>query len=423
MEYKKSKLKNGLQVIMSPLRETQAVTILVLLPVGSRYETEETNGISHFIEHLLFKGTKKRPTTLDLVKDIDQVGAFFNAFTGKEYTGYFIKIDAKKIELGLDILSDILFNSTFKQEEIDRERGVVIEELKMYRDNPLMYISNLFEQTLFEGNKLGWDIGGSQEVIAKVTRAQILNYYKKHYHPENMILTLAGRFNEASAKKLITNYFGQQDSQFEKTKAGFAEIKLKPQTAIRVNFKKQASEQVQLELGFPGYKYGDPRNYAATLLSVILGGNMSSRLFINVRERNGLAYFVKSDTEDYRDIGVFSIRAGVAKQNVKKTIELIVEDLNKIKAEKVDLAELQKAKDWVRGKMILGLEDSESIAQWCGDQQLYAGKIMTPQERLEKFEKVSIDDIQKIAQDIFKISKMSVAIIGPQKVDLTNLKK
>lgn len=422
MQYKKFKLKNKLQVITSPLKETQAVTILILIPVGSRYESKKINGISHFIEHLLFKGTKKRPSTLDLVKELDQVGAVFNAFTGKEYTGYYIKIDAKKVELGLDLLSDMLFNSKFEQEEIDRERGVIIEEIKMYEENPLMHIEDLFEETLFSGSKLGWNIAGPKDVIKNVTRNQIVNFYKKHYQPENMILTLAGKFESTKVRKLINNYFGKQVSEFNKKNSKFEKYKPKTQKKFRVNFKKQVGEQVQLALGFPAYKYGDPRNFAISLLSVVLGGNMSSRLFINIRERNGLAYSIRSEVDTHRDIGSFQIRAGVAKQNVKKAINLILEELEKIKTEKVEISELQKAKDYIRGKMILSLEDSESIASWCGNQEMYSGKIMTPDEKLKKIDKVTIEDIRKVARDIFKTSKMSVATIGLKKVSLENLK-
>lgn len=418
MQYKKTKLKNGLQTIIAPLKETKAVTILVMLPVGSRYESKSNNGISHFIEHLMFKGTKKRPTTLDLVKELDQVGASFNAFTGKEYTGYYIKIDAKKLELGLDLLSDMLFNSLLDKDEINREKGVIIEEIKMYEDNPLMYIEDLFEQTLFEGNKLGWEIAGPIKNIEQMTPTQINNFYGKHYQPENMILTLAGNIDNKKAKSLLNKYFGKQVSKFDKKSSKFSPVKLKKQTKPRINFKSQKTEQVQLALGFPSYKYGDSKYYPALVLSTILGGNMSSRLFINIRERQGLAYFVRSSVDVNRDIGSFVIRAGVAKTNVKKTVELINKELDQIKNELVDEYELKKAKDYIRGKMILGLEDSESIAQWCANQELYKGKIMTPEEKLAKIDKVSVKDVQKIANEIFDRQKMSLAYIGPKKVDL-----
>jgi predicted Zn-dependent peptidase len=418
MEYKKFKLKNGLTTVMSPLRETQAVTILILLPVGSRYETKAINGVSHFIEHLMFKGTQKRPSTLDIVKELDQVGAVFNAFTGKEYTGYYIKIDAKKLELGLDLLSDMLFQSTFQAAEIDRERGVIIEEIKMYEDNPLMYIEDLFEQTIFDGHKLGWEIAGSPEIIRQISRSQIMNFYKKYYQPENMILTLAGKFDQAQAKTLINKYFGKQKNNFSKNSAEFTRINPESLNSLKIKFKKQVSEQVQLALGFPAYKYGDLRSYAVKLLSVILGGNMSSRLFINIRERNGLAYFVRSSVDAHRDIGLFLIRAGVSQKNLIQATSLIMAELAKIKDELVNPEELRKAKDYLRGKMILSLEDSESIAEWCGDQQLYASKIMTPQEKIAKFEAVTALDIQSVAQDIFDKNKISLAMIGQNKIDL-----
>ena len=272
--YSKTKLKNGLTLITAPLKQTKAVTVLVLLPVGSRYETKQINGVSHFVEHLMFKGTTKRPTSLDITKELDSVGAEFNAFTGKDHTGYYIKVAADRIELAFDILSDMLFNSVFDAKEIEKERGVIIEEINMYHDNPLMYLGALFEETVFGDHPLGWLISGPKPVIKKINRRQILDYRRKFYRPANMILTVSGNFDRTRVKKMTEEYFGQ--SRGNKTKSGFKEAVVKNR-AVQVKLLYKDTQQVQAGLGFPGLSLSDPKVFALYILAVVLGGNMSSR--------------------------------------------------------------------------------------------------------------------------------------------------
>lgn len=410
--YQKFKLKNGLKLILAPLKETKAMTILVLLPAGSRYERKEINGVSHFIEHMAFKGTKKRPSSLDITKELDSVGAEYNAFTTKDRTGYYIKTSADKIELAFDILSDILFYSLIDSRELEKERGVILEEINMYQDNPLLYIEHLFEGLVFGSHPLGWMISGNSSVIKKITREQIFNFKDNFYQPSNLVLTVAGKFEKQKVKQLIEKYFNLPKSK--KIKGGFKKFKLiqkRPQ--LNLHFKE--TEQAHLCLGFPAYSFFDKREYALGLLSIILGGNMSSRLFIEIREKQGLAYFIQSTSSAYHDSGVLVVQAGLDKKRIDLAIRLILQELKKIRKEGVREKELKSAREFLKGRLILELEDSESVAHWYGRQQLLQNQILTPQQKLKKFFAVTTKDIQKVAWDIIKPEKLNLALIGPFK--------
>jgi len=410
--YQKLKLKNGLKLILAPLHETKAVTVLVLLPVGSRYETKNINGTSHFIEHLMFKGTKKRPTSLDITKELDSVGAEYNAFTSKDHTGYYIKIAADKIELAFDLLSDMIFNSVFDPKEIEKERGVIIEEINMYEDNPLIYVEALFEQTVFAPHELSWLISGSKKVIRNVSRQAILGYKNKFYHPSNVILTVAGNFDKKKVLTLSQKYFNQTKKSIKKSE--FKRIKIN-QAKPRVNLLFKNTEQVQLCLGFPSYSLGDRKIFTLYLMAVILGGNMSSRLFTVIREQHSLAYYIKAGVSPYQDTGTLVVQAGLDKKRINQAISLILTELQKIKDDGVEKKELQNAKEFLKGKLVLDLEDSENVADWYGKQELLLKKIYTPEERFKKVMAVGQSQIKKVAQEILKQQKLNLALIGPFK--------
>ena len=324
--YSTTKLKNRLNLIMAPLKGTAAVTVLVLVPVGSRYESKNINGVSHFVEHLLFKGTKKRPTSIDITKELDAVGAEFNAFTSKDLTGYYIKAAAKNIEMAFDILSDMMLNSVFDKNEINKERGVIVEEINMYNDNPLMALHGLFEETVFSGNSLGWQIAGPKKVVKNISRAQLVAYKNKYYQPSNFIVTVSGDFNQARVKSLANKYFGQKNER--KVTGSYKKLTTK-QSKPRVSLVYKDTLQVQMGLGFPAFAQGDKRIYAAYLLSIILGGNMSSRLFDVVREQHGLAYFIRAEIDAYQDVGSFMVQAGLDKSRLPEAIKLILSELKK----------------------------------------------------------------------------------------------
>ncbi|MDP1756641.1 MAG: pitrilysin family protein [Pseudohongiella sp.] len=288
------------------MKDTQTFTILVLFKVGSRYETENVNGISHYIEHLMFKGTKKRPNTASISRELDGYGAEFNAFTGKDCTGYYIKINCEHRTAALDILSDMLHNSKFDEKELNRERNVIIEEIHMYRDNPMMHIEDMIEEEIFDNSSLGWGIAGDEASMAKIKRANIVEFFKKQYIPKNTVVVFAGNMEGCDPVALAKKYFNNTKAKTAPT-TEFEKI-TKPFTS-GTKVKHKETGQFQLAIGFPALKYKDPMMPALTLLSNILGETMSSRLFIKVRERKGLAYFVRSIVSPHQDTGALIIRA------------------------------------------------------------------------------------------------------------------
>lgn len=406
--FKKTTLKNGLRIITVPMKNTQAVTVLVLVGTGSKYETKEINGISHFAEHMFFKGTKKRPNQLKISEALDEVGGMYNAFTSKEHTGYFAKVDFKHLDLALDWVSDILINSKFDEREIEKEKGVIIEEINMYLDMPMAHIGDLWEKLLYGDQPAGWSLAGEKEIVAGLKREQFLTYLNRHYTASNTVVCVAGNIEADSVSEKIKRYF-------KKIKTADAERKLKvverqdaPKNLIQ--FKK--TDQTHLCLGVRGYDIFHPKKYAQEVLAVILGGNMSSRLFISVRGR-GLAYYIRTGSDNMTDSGYLVTQAGVDHRNAEKAINLILKEYKSLKDRKITQKELQKAKDYLKGNFILSLESSSSQANFYSDQELLTGKILTPEEEREMIDKVSVFDIQKVARDIFKPEGLNLALIGP----------
>ncbi len=409
--HKKHVYSNKSRLIYIPTPGTEAVTVLFLFAVGSRYEKAEINGVSHFIEHLMFKGTKKRPTTLHISKELDGVGAEFNAFTGKDYTGYYIKTNHENVTLAVDVLSDMLLNSKFDQKEMNRERGVIIEEINMYHDNPIMYIENVCEDSIYSGSSLGWDIAGPVAVIKKVPREKLLQYKNQYYQPDNMVIAVAGKIDD-KIKGLIEKKFVHY---FKQTKKPEQYVPFKfTQKEPRIKIKFRETKQVQLGLGFGAYGYGDSRTYAMHLLTIILGGNMSSRLFISVRERRGLAYFVRCYPNFYQDVGNVFIQSGLDISRLDNAIKVIMEELRKIK-KGVTSKELKDAKEFIRGKMVLNLEDSSHVAEYFAKQELLMGEILTPDQKMKKYDAVTATEIRDAARDIFRKELLNLALIGPFK--------
>lgn len=411
-KYSRFTLASGLKVLMIPQNSTDSLTLLVLTKVGSRYEHAKNNGVSHFIEHLMFKGTSRRPSCLDLSKELDSIGAEYNAYTGKDHTGYYIKASKKHLDLALDMLSDILFNSKFPEAEIARERGVILEEINMYEDNPLLDSESLLEKLVFGSqHALGRMITGPKEVIKGITRSEIISYRDQFYGLNNMVLALAGNLpRDAEAK--IKKYFNLPKRRIKpQSYQKFRARQNKPQLEIKY----KATEQAQLVLGFPAYHYLDPRLPALNLLAVLLGGNMSSRLFINIRERQGLCYFIKSELSIYEDTGLLVIQAGLDKSRITHALTAILKELEIMKQLTITEEELQKAKDFVEGRTILNMEDSAEQAEWYATQQLLTQKIYNPAEKLKRIKRVTAAQIQAVAKDIFVTRKLNLAIVGPVK--------
>ncbi len=406
---KKIILSNGTTVLLCPLKETEAVTVLVDYKVGSRYETREVGGVSHFIEHLMFKGTKRRPSSLAITKELDGVGAEFNAYTSKDHTAYYIKAVKEQFPLALDILSDMLHRSLFKSEEINRERGVIIEEIKMYEDNPMMHLGDYFDQCLYGDHPLGWSIAGTKEIIADVSRDKILKYLQSHYHADRRIITVSGNFESRAALALIKRHFGGQSRQGE----AHVYEEARPRNKSKAFVKYKDTQQVHMAMGTPAFPWGHPDAEAATLLSIIVGGTMSSRLFIQVRERKGLCYYIRAGLSSYTDTGDFTVTAGVDKARVGLAVKTILSVLEDVRRKGITREELARAKEYIRGKITLELEDSESVAAWYSKQYMFLGRMLTPQEKLKRFQNVTLKDIARVAQLFLDTTTYTLAVIGP----------
>jgi predicted Zn-dependent peptidase len=411
MKYKKTTLKNGLCVITAPMQGTQTATVAVMIGVGSRYESEREAGLSHFIEHMFFKGTEKRPTTLAISEELDSVGGEFNAFTGKDRTMYYAKVDAKHLGRAMDVVADMYLNSKIEEKEIEKEKGTILQEINMYEDMPMRIVEDVFENLLYAKNSLGRDIAGHKKTVASFRRKDFTDYMKRFYVANDTVISVAGKFDEKKAIGEIKRYFA---SMGKGKKPGFkkvAEKQTKPQ--VKIKFKK--TDQTHLYLGVRAYHQEHKNRFAASLLGIILGGNMSSRLFIEVREKRGLAYYVGSSMEAFPDCGYFTSRAGVEHKNLELAVKVILEEYKKISAEEVTEKELQKAKDFVKGKSIMGFEESDEVAMFYADQEVRRRKIMTMEEIFAEIDKVGTKDILRVAKEIFQPNKLNLAVVGPHK--------
>ena len=409
--YQKVTLKNGVRVLLVPDEHTKAATVFVMYRVGSRYEEKKYNGMSHFIEHMMFKGTKRRPATADISRELDAVGADYNAFTGKDFTGYYVKIDSRHFSLALDMLHDMLYHSKFENKELQQERKVIMEEIHMYHDNPMRRIDDLIEEVMFKGSSLGWDIAGDKESMDAITRSAMLAYKNAYYSPERTIVVVSGNIG-ADAKKEIVKLFGAIPKR--KPAKDFAPYAEK-HDSLRVALEYKEVDQIQLALSFPAYSHTDKRLPALSLFANILGGTMSSRLFIKIRERLGLAYFVRAAVDPYEDTGTFLIRAGLTKARIDEAIKAICLELVKIRDKGVTAAELKRAKENVRGRVVLELEDSSDLAGFFGKQELYTNEVKTPDEKFAEINAVTISDIKAVAKDVIRGNRAALALIGPFK--------
>jgi predicted Zn-dependent peptidase len=405
----KKTLKNGLRIISVPMKNAQSVTVLILVGTGSKYETKEINGISHFLEHLFFKGTKKRPTTLKISETLDMIGGQYNAFTSKEVTGFWAKVDKKHVDIALDWIADMFLHSKFDAEEIEKEKGVVIEELNMYLDMPNVYVTELFEDLLYKDQPAGWRIVGEKENILSFNREKVLEYYRTHYSPKNTVVCVAGDVGAKHIEEKINSYFAKAKITEPLSKKITGEVQTKPE--LLVHYKK--TDQTHFCLGVRAYDMFSPKKYALSLMSIILGGNMSSRLFISVRERNSLAYYIHTSLDTTTDTGYLVTQAGIKNESLEKAIGLILKEYQDLKNTEITAKELKKAKDYLRGTMALSLDATDAKASFYATQELMEQSMETPEEKLKLIDKVSVNDIKKVAEEIFKPEKLNLSVIGP----------
>jgi len=407
--FKLDTLGNGLRVLTAPMESAQSVTCAIMLAAGSRYETEDTNGIAHFAEHMFFKGTERRPTARDISKEIDAIGGEFNAFTGKEYTGYYVKCAAESRDVALDVLVDMLRNSKFDAEEIDREKGVIIEEMNMYYDTPRDFISGVYEELLYGDQPLGWDIIGRKETIRGATRDTFTSYVDHWYRPARMVLGVGGNLGDdllGRAEELLGDLTAADTGE-----PAPVQLSLNGKSQVKVHTKQ--SDQAHICLGVHSYPLEHPDRYILQVLSTVLGGGMSSRLFTEVRERRGLAYYVYGLNHSYTDAGTLYAQAGVDINRIDDAVTTIATELRKIADESVPQDELDKSKSFVKGRFVLQLETPQGLIMFGLRREVLEGKTPDPEEILGRIDKVTVDEVQRVARDVIEQRGLNLAVIGP----------
>lgn len=427
MNYKKNILDNRLRVITVPMPSLESVTVSIWAKTGSRNETSKNNGISHFLEHMFFKGTKNRPTAKQIAEEIDQIGGVQNAGTSKEYTQYYIKCRADKIETAFDLLSDMTLNSLLAREEIEREKGTIIEEIRMYEDTPMINIGEVFESLIYSDHELGMNIAGTEKTVQGMKREDFVNYRNNFYTTDNMIITVAGGVTEKEAFSLAKKYFGSIVIATASKRGGkqsqiqiATSLKLpRNDTAPRIKLHNKKKEQTHVILGFLADGKNYKGKYAQTILSAILGGGMSSRMFTEVRERRGLAYSIRTSMDRYIDSGYIGTYAGLDTKRAVEAVKVMLEEHHKILNSKflVSNAELLKAKEFLKGHLALSLEDTSDVSSFFGDQELFSDKVLTPEEVFKKIDKVTMDEVNFEAKRLFVPERLNLAIIGPYEDD------
>jgi len=410
MQYNVHTLKNGLRVVLVPMAGTETATVIVMSGTGSRYEDKRENGLAHFLEHMFFKGTSRRPSARAISEQLDGVGAVYNAFTAKERTAYYAKVGSQYLDIALDVISDIFLNSTLPSKEIEKERGAVIQEIDMYEDMPMRTVDNVFDQLIFGAeHPLGRTVLGPKENIRTFSRKDFASYLKRNYTPLNTVVCIAGAFDEKKVLTKIKKEFGTLKHGNPPTFITFAPEQNRPRVAI----KEKKTDQTQFIIGVPAYPYLHADEFALALLSTILGSGMSSRLFTEVREKRGLAYSIHAWIERYPDTGYLAVQAGVEHGKLEKAVSTILAEFRKIKREKVSAAELAKAKSYIKGTMTLALETSDEVANHAASTMINIGRVRPLDEILKGIDTVTSGDVQRVARDILQTNKLNLAIIGP----------
>ncbi|HUO50771.1 MAG TPA: pitrilysin family protein [Candidatus Paceibacterota bacterium] len=402
-------LPNGLRAVLIPMDGAETATVIVMTGTGSRYENEHENGLAHFLEHMFFKGTKKRRNARAISEELDAVGSVSNAFTSKERTAYYAKVSSQYLDTALDVISDIFLHSTLPSREITKERGAILQEIDMYEDMPMRDIYTVFEALIFDGNTLSRTILGPKENIRSFTRKDFDTYLKRNYTPGNTVVCIAGSFNQSKVLAKIKKEFGHLKPAPLPEFAPF----VSGQESPRVMIKEKKTDQTQLVLGVPAYPYKHKDEYALEVLTTLLGSGMSSRLFMEVREKRGLAYSVHAWSDHYPDTGYFAVQAGVEHGKLEKALMTVLAELRKIKRTRVSPQELAKAKAYLIGTMTLMLETSDRVAENAASSIINLGEVRTLEEMIKHIKAVTAADIERVARDIFKTEKLNLAVIGP----------
>jgi len=409
--FEKKILKNGLRVILIPQASSLATTVMVFVEAGSKYETKEINGLSHFLEHMCFKGTKNRPNQITIANELDGLGAAYNAYTDREFTGYYVKAKNESFDEILDVISDMYLNPIFKEEDIEKERGVIIEEINMYEDMPSAKVGDVFMRLMYGDAPAGWSIAGEKEVVKKLKREDFINYRRKHYLAQSSVLVVAGGFD---SKEIISKI----EEKFLALNYGEKGSKIKT-----VEFQKKAAEsifaketdQTYMIIGFRAFPIFDERRFVLEVLSDILGGSMSSRLFQKVRTELGAAYYVHVTNDLFSDHGFICMSAGIKHEKIKEVIKCSLEEFKKLKEIEVKEEELERAKNHLIGGLFLSLETSDSLASFYGGKEIINLPLITPQDVARKIKAVKAEEIKTLAQSLFVEKNLNLAVVGPYK--------
>ncbi len=408
---KKILLSNGLRLILAPEKAGTTATVLILVEAGSEYEKKEQNGISHFLEHLVFKGTTKRPTAKVIASELDGMGAVYNAFTGQEYTGYWAKIQSGKVGEILDIVSDLYLNPLFNAEEIQKERGVIIEEINMIEDTPMRRVHDLFGALLYGDQPAGWQISGEKEVVLALQREDFIHYRTKHYIAPATTVVIAGSFDEKKVLAEVKKTFGHLPKSKKVKKMKTRESQKNPQVSLKF----KDSDQTHLVLGVRAFSIFDSRRHALQVLANYLGGGMSSRLFQRVREELGAAYYVHASSDLSLDHGYFAISAGVDHRKIDQVIRAITEECARMTKELISPQDLKRTKDHLLGSFLVGLDTSDEVANFYGGQEIMTGEVLAPEQIMKKIKAVTAEEVRRVAKSVFKNEKLNLAVIGPLK--------
>jgi predicted Zn-dependent peptidase len=404
--YHKEVLENGLRIVSEEIPYVRSVAIGIWVGVGSRDETEGEHGISHFLEHLMFKGTTNR-SAKDIAEALDAVGGQLNAFTTKEYTCYYAKVLDEHLDLAIDVLSDMFFNSLFADKDIEKEKKVVLEEIKMYEDSPDELVHDLFATHVWAKHSLGKPILGTYDSVAALTRDKVNIFYQNHYTNPNVVIAVAGKINHQQVVDKLKSAFASLNGQAIKKNIGL------PNPHQGVMCTEKTTEQLQLCIGVPGLPQDSWDIYKVHLINNILGGGLSSRLFQEIREERALAYSVYSYHSAFRDCGLFTIYSGTSPENADEVAELVLNELAKLATKGVDEQELSRTKEQIKGNIYLGLESVSSRMSRMGKSELCFNRLITPEEVIDKINKVTTDEVQEMAVQLFDHSKIAIATIGP----------
>jgi predicted Zn-dependent peptidase len=406
--YHKTTLKNGLRVLTSFMPHTHSVCVALFVGVGSRYESPSEAGTSHFIEHLCFRGTPERPTARDISEAIEGVGGILNGATDKELTFYWAKVTKPHFNTAAEVLVNMLLDSKFNPEDIEKERQVIVEEINMCKDSPSQRVCLLIDELLWPDHPLGYDIAGTKESMAGITRETLLDFLKTKYSPENIVVAVTGNVELNDILKVFERLLGSWSNPQLPPKFTV----FQSQTNQRLKVEKRDTEQAHLCLAVPGVSLSDPRRFQLDLLNVILGEGMSSRLFSEIRDKLGLAYSISSYVDHFLDTGSLTVSASVDPQNLLKAVSAILDQLETLK-DGIPEAEIKKAQEISKGRLLLRMEDSRNVAGWLGGQEMLLKRILSLDEIISIIDSISVNQVQSVARQLINLDKTRLAVVGP----------